>query len=107
MEYDARLSDDGRADNNSRNAHARGADRSRDQGKAKAIAARPKETARARWEAGAQRNWDLQEGEDGSLEGVLGGLEEASKRARYAPCTNQRQNAVVHPAKHGLIGRAD
>jgi len=78
-DYDMRLSDDDEDDVNIRGARNGGPRQSRDPSKAKAA---PKEGARARWEATAQKNWDLQEGEDGSLEGVLGGLEEASKRAR-------------------------
>ena len=51
--------------------------------KGRAMVARPKERAQAKWEAAATSNWDLQEGADGSIEGVLGGLEEAGKRRRY------------------------
>ena len=47
------------------------------------IVSRPKGKAQAKWEAAATSNWELQDG-DGSLEGVLGGLEEAGKRRRYA-----------------------
>ena len=36
--------------------------------------------AQARWEAAASSNWELQAGADGSIEGALGELEEASKR---------------------------
>ena len=46
------------------------------------MASRPKERAQARWEEAANRNWELQEAADGSIEGVLGGLEEAGKRKR-------------------------
>jgi len=73
------FSDDDDVGVNVRGTRNGGPHQSRDPNKAKAA---PKEGARARWEATAQKNWDLQEGEDGSLEGVLGGLEEASKRAR-------------------------
>ena len=45
------------------------------------LASRPK-GGQARWEASATRNYALQEGEDGSIAGVLGGIEEASKRRR-------------------------
>jgi transcription initiation factor TFIIH subunit 2 len=48
------------------------------------LAARPKERAQAKWEAAAASNWELQEGVDGGIEGVLGGLEEAGKRQRYS-----------------------
>lgn len=53
-------------------------------GKGRTIASRPKERAAAKWEATANRNWELQEGADG-IEGILGGLEEAGKRKRYVP----------------------
>lgn len=82
MDYDMDMSDDANEDLNIRNATSNGPDRTRDPGKAKATASKPKETARARWEAGAQKNWNLDEGDDGTLEGVLGGIEEASKRLR-------------------------
>lgn len=49
------------------------------------LASRPREKAQARWEAAASSNWELQEAADGSIEGVLGGLEEAGKRRRYDP----------------------
>ena len=49
----------------------------------KSMASRPKGRAHATWEAAASRNWELQEGADGSIEGVLGGIEEAGKRKRY------------------------
>ena len=51
-------------------------------GKDRPVGSRGNQRAQARWEAGAQRNWDLQEGADGSIESVLGGLEEANKRKR-------------------------
>lgn len=47
------------------------------------MASRPKGRAQARWEAAASSNWELHGGADGSLEGTLGGLEEAGKRKRY------------------------
>ena len=47
------------------------------------LASRPRDRAQARWEAAASSNWELHEGADGSIEGVLGGLEEAGKRRRY------------------------
>ncbi len=52
-------------------------------GRRRTMASRPKDRGQARWEEAANRNWELQEGADGSIEGVLGGLEEASKRKRY------------------------
>ena len=51
--------------------------------KGRAMASRPKQREQARWEAAASSNWELHEGADGSIEGVLGGLEEAGKRKRY------------------------
>ena len=51
--------------------------------KGRSMASRPKERSQARWEAAATSNWELQDGVDGGLEGVLGGLEEAGKRRRY------------------------
>lgn len=48
----------------------------------RSMASRPKDRAQATWEATISRNWELQEAVDGSLEGVLGGLEEAGKRKR-------------------------
>lgn len=47
------------------------------------LAARPKQREAARWEAAASRNYELQEAADGSIAGVLGGIEEAGKRRRY------------------------
>ena len=46
------------------------------------LAARPKQREAARWEAAASRNYELQEAADGSIAGVLGGIEEAEKRRR-------------------------
>lgn len=71
-DYEMGLSDD----------EHRAPNRNNGPGKAtKAVATKPKEK-RAAWEAIGQKNWDLHEGDDGNLEVVLGGLEEASKRAR-------------------------
>ena len=50
--------------------------------KDKSLAARPRGRAQAKWEAAASSNWELNEGADGSIEGLLGGLEEAGKRKR-------------------------
>lgn len=49
----------------------------------RSVTSRPRQREQARWEAAATSNWELQ-GADGSLEGMLGGLEEAGKRRRYA-----------------------
>lgn len=73
-EYDVHMSDD-EEDENIRGAHNRNRDRAKQR---QANANKPKV---ARWEAGAQKNWDLNEGSEG-LEATLLGLEEASKRAR-------------------------
>jgi transcription initiation factor TFIIH subunit 2 len=54
-----------------------------DKASGRSIASRPKGRAHARWEAGASRNYELLDGADGGLEGVLGGIEEAAKRKRY------------------------
>ena len=54
------------------------------QSRRRALASRPKGREQARWEAAATSNWDLQEAADGSIEGILGGIEEAGKRKRYA-----------------------
>lgn len=75
-EYDEPGSDDG-AD-----MGLNGAGRSA-KSKGWAMASRPKGRGQARWEAAATTNWDLQEGADGSIEGALGGLEEAGKRKRW------------------------
>lgn len=52
-------------------------------GRRRGLTSRHKERAQAAWEAAASRNWELQEAADGSIEGVLGDLEEAGKRKRY------------------------
>jgi transcription initiation factor TFIIH subunit 2 len=46
------------------------------------MTSRPKDRAQAKWEAGVSRTWQLQEAADGSIEGMLEGLEEAGKRQR-------------------------
>lgn len=48
------------------------------------LTSRPKQREAARWEQGAGRSYELHEGADGSIAGVLGGIEEAGKRRRYA-----------------------
>ena len=64
------------------------------------MASRPKERAQAKWEAAASRNWDLQEAADGSIEGVLGGLEEADKRKRLLKDTTPLQRGII---RHTLL----
>lgn len=51
-------------------------------GRGRAMPSRSKSRAHARWEAGATRSHHVQEAPDGSIEGVLGGIEEAGKRKR-------------------------
>lgn len=51
-------------------------------GKGRSMAARPKEREKARWEASAIRTSGMDEATDGSIEGMLGGIEEAEKRRR-------------------------
>lgn len=69
-------------------------------GNRRTMASRPKERAQARWEATANRNWELQEAADGSIEGVLGGLEEAGKRKRLLKDTTPLQRGII---RHTLL----
>ncbi|KAK5730345.1 hypothetical protein LTR15_000282 [Elasticomyces elasticus] len=69
-------------------------------GGGRSLASRPKERAQARWEETVNRNWELQEGADGSIEGVLGGLEEASKRKRLLKDTTPLQRGII---RHTLL----
>jgi len=69
-------------------------------GKDRPVGSRGNQRAQARWEAGAQRNWDLQEGADGSIESVLGGLEEANKRKRLLKDTTPLQRGII---RHTLL----
>ncbi|KAK5010440.1 hypothetical protein LTR28_009920 [Elasticomyces elasticus] len=73
---------------------------SRDKGKGKAATRVTADRAQARWEAGANKNWDLQEGEDGNIEDVLGGLEEAGKRKRLLKDTTPLQRGII---RHTLL----
>ncbi|KAK3074306.1 hypothetical protein LTR53_003354 [Teratosphaeriaceae sp. CCFEE 6253] len=68
-------------------------------GRPRAMATRPKGRAQAKWEEAANRNWDLHEGEDG-IEGVLGGIEEASKRQRLLKDTTPLQRGII---RHTLL----
>jgi len=52
------------------------------------------------WEAAASKNWDLQEGADGRIEAVLGGLEEADKRRRLLKDTTPLQRGII---RHTLL----
>ncbi|KAK0248669.1 hypothetical protein LTR12_010580 [Friedmanniomyces endolithicus] len=69
-------------------------------GRRRTMASRPKDRGQARWEEAANRNWELQEGADGSIEGVLGGLEEASKRKRLLKDTTPLQRGII---RHTLL----
>jgi transcription initiation factor TFIIH subunit 2 len=99
MDDDMDLSDDdvhrpSRANGSaSRNNNAR-----KDAGKSTAGPARA--GPRAAWEAGAQKNWNLHEGDDGDLSGVLGGMEEATKRARLQKDTTPLQRGII---RHTLL----
>lgn len=64
------------------------------------MASRPKGRAQARWEAAASSNWELHGGADGSLEGTLGGLEEAGKRKRLLKDTTPLQRGII---RHTLL----
>lgn len=59
-----------------------------------------KERAHARWEAGAQKDWEIHEGADGTLGSALAGLEEASKRKRLLKDTTPLQRGII---RHTLI----
>ncbi|KAF2156174.1 TFIIH basal transcription factor complex, subunit SSL1 [Myriangium duriaei CBS 260.36] len=63
-------------------------------------ASRPKQAKTQAWEAAASKNWDLQEGADGSIESVLGGLEEANKRKRLLKDTTPLQRGII---RHTLL----
>lgn len=56
-------------------------------GRGRAGGGKPKQRAHARWENLATKTWDLGEDANGNIEGVLGGIEEANKRRRYASAT--------------------
>ncbi|KAK5109219.1 hypothetical protein LTR62_007201 [Meristemomyces frigidus] len=67
---------------------------------ARTMTSRPKDRAQARWEEVATRNWELHEGADGTIEGVLGGIEEASKRKRLLKDTTPLQRGII---RHTLL----
>jgi len=98
-EYADRMSDDEDEDLNIQGSRS-GANKINDPGKRKAVGARGNQRAQARWEAGAQKNWDLQEGADGSIESVLGGLDEANKRKRLLKDTTPLQRGII---RHTLL----
>lgn len=100
IDYDMDMSDDANEDLNTRNSRSTNPSRLQDPGKAKVP---PKDSSsgnRARWEAGAQKNWDLHEGDDGNLTSVLGGMEEATKRLRLQKDTTPLQRGII---RHCLL----
>ncbi|KAI5210409.1 TFIIH basal transcription factor complex, subunit SSL1 [Aureobasidium subglaciale] len=98
-DYDMDMSDDANEDLNTRNSRSNGASRTQDAGKAK-VTSKNAEGSRARWEAGAQKNWDLHEGDDGNLSNILGGMEEATKRLRLQKDTTPLQRGII---RHCLL----
>ncbi|GAB7366095.1 hypothetical protein MBLNU230_g7658t2 [Neophaeotheca triangularis] len=56
---------------------------------------KPQQRGQAKWEAAASRTWELQEAADGSIEGVLGGMEEANKRKRLLKDTTPLQRGII------------
>jgi len=97
-EYDEHMSDDHDGDLNIPSTRS-GIQNLSDKGK-RLAGARNRDKPQARWEAGAQRNWDLQEGADGNLEAVLGGMEEAGKRKRLLKDTTPLQRGII---RHTLL----
>lgn len=94
-EYDAGLSGD----------EAHGSIRTRSAAPANGISnginkSKGKDRAQARWEADATRHDELTEGADGTLESVLGGIEEANKRKRLLKDTTPLQRGII---RHTLI----
>ncbi|GAM83647.1 hypothetical protein ANO11243_016350 [Dothideomycetidae sp. 11243] len=61
---------------------------------------RSKQAKTQAWEAAASKNWDLQEGADGNIESVLGGIEEANKRKRLLKDTTPLQRGII---RHTLL----
>jgi transcription initiation factor TFIIH subunit 2 len=99
-DYDMDLSDNANQSLNTRTSRTTNPSRRQDPNKPKAA---PKDTSpsnRARWEAGAQKNWDLHEGDDGNLTSVLGGMEEATKRLRLQKDTTPLQRGII---RHCLL----
>jgi transcription initiation factor TFIIH subunit 2 len=100
-DYDMDISDgDNNATLNTRTSRSTNPSRTQNPSKAKAP---PKDSSpgnRARWEAGAQKNWDLHEGDDGNLTSVLGGMEEATKRLRLQKDTTPLQRGII---RHCLL----
>lgn len=100
IDYDMDMSDDENEDLNTRNSRSNNPSRLQDPGKAKATSKDSGSGNRARWEAGAQKNWDLHEGDDGNLTSVLGGMEEATKRLRLQKDTTPLQRGII---RHCLL----
>lgn len=100
IDYDMDMSDDENEDLNTRNSRSTNTSRLQDPGKAKATSKDSGSGNRARWEAGAQKNWDLHEGDDGNLTSVLGGMEEATKRLRLQKDTTPLQRGII---RHCLL----
>ncbi|KAG9947948.1 transcription initiation factor TFIIH subunit H2, variant, partial [Aureobasidium melanogenum] len=100
IDYDMDMSDDANEDLNNRNSRSTNPSRTQDPGKAKATSKDSGSGNRARWEAGAQKNWDLHEGDDGNLTSVLGGMEEATKRLRLQKDTTPLQRGII---RHCLL----
>ncbi|KAG9550754.1 transcription initiation factor TFIIH subunit H2, variant, partial [Aureobasidium melanogenum] len=100
IDYDMDMSDDENEDLNTRNSRSTNPSRLQDPGKAKATSKDSASGNRARWEAGAQKNWDLHEGDDGNLTSVLGGMEEATKRLRLQKDTTPLQRGII---RHCLL----
>lgn len=94
------MSDDANEDLNTRNSRSTNPSRLQDPGKAKVPPRDSSSGNRARWEAGAQQNWDLHEGDDGNLTSVLGGMEEATKRLRLQKDTTPLQRGII---RHCLL----
>ncbi|KAF2722029.1 TFIIH basal transcription factor complex, subunit SSL1 [Polychaeton citri CBS 116435] len=69
-------------------------------GRRSSLASRPKQRGLARWEAAFSTADTLHEAADGSLEGVLGGIEEADKRRRLLKDTTPLQRGII---RHTLL----
>ncbi|KAI4716415.1 TFIIH basal transcription factor complex, subunit SSL1 [Aureobasidium sp. EXF-10727] len=100
MDYDMDMSDDANEDLNTRSSRSTHPSRTQDPGKAKVSTTTSSNSRAQRWEAGAQKNWDLHEGSDGNLTSVLGGMEEATKRLRLQKDTTPLQRGII---RHCLL----
>jgi len=97
-EYAGRMSEDEDEDVNIPGSRS-GANRTNGACKRGAASGRSRGKPQASWEAGV-RNWDLEEGADGSIESVLGGIEEANKRKRLLKDTTPLQRGII---RHTLL----